>query len=87
VPAKAGTITDDVFAIAQTADLLLEQACELFLPLDERQSRRALPIQEQEIEGEEHELICPSLIHRCLEPTEHRHAVSIQRAQLAVEIG
>jgi hypothetical protein len=76
-----------VLTVAQPADLLLEQACELFLPFDKRQLRRALPIQEQEIEGEEHELICPAFVHCRLEATEHWHAVSVQRTKLAVEIG
>jgi hypothetical protein len=47
VLAEAGAIARNVFAIAQTGDLLLEQACELFLPFNKRQLRRAFPIQEQ----------------------------------------
>jgi hypothetical protein len=46
-----------MFAIAQTADLLLEQACELFLPFDERPLSCTLSIQEQQVEGEEDKLI------------------------------
>ncbi len=67
-----------MLAVAQTADLLLEQACQLFLPFDERQLRRALPIQEQEIEGEEDELVGPAFVHRRLESAEHGHAVSVR---------
>jgi len=33
------------------------------------------------------ELVCPAFIHCRLEATEHWHAVGIQSAQLAVEVG
>ena len=49
--------------------------------------RRALPIEKQKIESEEHEVIRPAFIHCGLEAAEHWHAVRVQRAQLAVEIG
>ena len=39
------------------------------------------------IEGEEHELIGPPFIHRRLESAEYWHAITVQRAKLAVEIG
>ena len=84
---KLRTVASDVLAVAQAADLLLEQALQPLLALDQRQLGRALAIQEQKIEGEEHELICPAFIHRRLQPAEDRHAVGVERAQLAVEIG
>ena len=65
-----------MLAVAQAADLLLEQALQPLLALDQRQLGRALAIQEQKIEGEEDELIRAAFIHRRLEPAEHRHAVS-----------
>jgi hypothetical protein len=42
-----------VFAVAQAADFLLEQALQPLLALDQRQLGRALAIQEQQVEGEE----------------------------------
>ena len=84
--AEAGAVARNMVAVAQTADLLLEQACQLFLPSDERQLRRALPIQEQEIGDEEHELVGPAFVHGRLEATEHWHAIRVQRTQLAVEV-
>ena len=85
--AKARTVTGNVLAVAQAADLLLEQALQPFLALDQRQLGRALAIQEQKIEGEEDELIRAAFVHRRLEAAEHRHAVAVERAKLAVEIG
>ena len=84
---KRRTVAGNVLAVAQPADLLLEQALQPLLALDQRQLGRALAVQEQEIEGEEDELIGAAFIHRRLEPAEDRHAVGIERAQLAVEIG
>jgi hypothetical protein len=55
-----------VFAVAESGKLLFEQPLESRLALDERQLCRALPIEKQKIEGEEHELIRPAFIHRRL---------------------
>jgi hypothetical protein len=55
--------------------------------LDERQLSGALAVQVHKIEGEEHELIRPTFVHCRLQPAEHRHAVRVQRAKLAVEVG
>ena len=85
--AEAGTVTGNVLAVAQAADFLLEQPLQPFLALDQRQLGRAHAIQEQEIEGEEDKLIRAAFIHRRLEAAEHRDAIAIERAQLAVEIG
>ena len=41
----------------------------------------------EEIEGEEDKLIRAAFIHRSLEAAEDRHAVPIESAQLAVEVG
>jgi hypothetical protein len=76
-----------VLAVAQAADLLLEQALQALLALNEWQLRRAFTVQVQKIESKEHELIGTAFIHRRLEPAEHWNTVSIQRAKLAVEIG
>ena len=57
------------------------------MALEQRQLGFALAVQEQKIEGEEDELVCPAFIHRRLEPAEYRRAVSIESAELAVEIG
>jgi hypothetical protein len=76
----------DVFAVTQAADLLPKQALQALLALEEWQLSGALPVQEHEIEGEEHELIGLALIHRGLESAEHGHAIGIEGAQLAVEI-
>jgi hypothetical protein len=48
--------------VPQPLNLLLEQPLEPLLAFDERQLCRAMPVQKQEIEGEEHELI-PSGLH------------------------
>jgi hypothetical protein len=85
--AEAGAVARDMLAIAQAANFLFEQTTELFLPFDKRQLRRILPIQEQEIEGEELELISPPFVHRRLKSAEYWHAICVQRTQLGVEIG
>jgi hypothetical protein len=41
---------------------------------------RALPVQKQEIEGKEDELVCPAFIHCRLEPAEHWYAKGNLRA-------
>jgi hypothetical protein len=58
-----------------------------FLALDQMQLGSAHAIQEQQIEGKEDELIRAAFIHGGLEPTEYRHAVAVESAELAVEIG
>ena len=50
-------MTSNVFTVVQLADLLLEQALQPFLALDQRQLSSAFAVQEQKIEGEGHELI------------------------------
>ena len=75
-----------MLAVAQAADLLPEQPLQPLLALDQRQLSHALAIQEQKIEGEEHELIGAALIHGRLQPAEDRYAVGIERAQLAVDV-
>jgi hypothetical protein len=57
-----------VLAVAQAADLLLEQALQALLALNEWQLRRAFTVQVQKIESKEHELIGTAFIHRRLEP-------------------
>jgi hypothetical protein len=49
--AEVRTVTGNVFTVAQPADLLLEQALQPILALDQRQFGRANAIQEQEIEA------------------------------------
>jgi hypothetical protein len=48
---------------------------------------RALAVQEKQIEREEDKLIRAAFVHCRLEPAEHWYAVTIERAQLTVEIG
>jgi hypothetical protein len=43
--------------------------------------------QVQEIEGEEDKLVGAALVHGRLEPTDYRHALSVQRTELAVDVG
>src|SRR5215216_6023878 len=64
---------------------LLKRRSSFSFSLHERQLCRALPVQKQEIEGEEDEVVGATLIHCRLQPAEDRHAISIQRAQLVVE--
>jgi hypothetical protein len=63
VLAKARTVSNDVLAVAQPLGLLVEQAFQPLLALDEWQLSGALAVQVQKIEGEEHELIRPAFIH------------------------
>jgi hypothetical protein len=80
VCAERGTVTGNVFAVAQAADLLFEQALQPVLALDERQLGSAQAIQKQEIEGEEDRLIRAAFIHCRLEAAEDRNAIAIERA-------
>jgi hypothetical protein len=57
------TVANEVLAVAEAVDLLLEQALQPFLTLNQRQLGRAYAIQEQKIEGEEDKLIGAALIH------------------------
>jgi hypothetical protein len=52
-------VTSHMLVVPQPLDLLLEQPLEPLLALDEWQLCRALPIEKQKIEGEEHQLIGP----------------------------
>ena len=60
----------NVLAVAQTADLFLEQTFQAFLALDQRQLGCAHAIQEQKIEGEKDEFTCSAFIHRGLQTAE-----------------
>ncbi len=84
--AKARAVVGDVLAVEEAVDLLPEQPFQLLLALDYRQLRGANAIKEQEIEGQEDELVGAPFIHRCLEPAEHRQAVAFDGAELAVDI-
>jgi hypothetical protein len=55
--AEARTVTNNVLAVAQATNLLLEEALWAFLALDQWKLRRALSVQAQKIEGEEDKLI------------------------------
>src|SRR5690348_12688825 len=57
VLAKAGAVTDDVLAIAQSLDFLLEQLLQPLFALDQRQLSRALAIQVQQVKRKEEQLI------------------------------
>jgi len=83
---KTGAVSANVFAVAQTVDLLLEQALQPLLALNQWQLSCALTVQEQKIEGEEDQLIGSAFIHRRLELTEDRYAVGIESAEFAVEV-
>jgi hypothetical protein len=80
VHAKSGPVANNVFAVAQPANLLLEQAVQPLLALDQRQLSGALAVREQKIEGEEEKRsVRPSSI--CwLEPAEHWRALGIESA-------
>jgi hypothetical protein len=55
--AKARAVAGDVIGVAQAVDFLPEQALQPRLVLDQRQLRGALTVQEQQVEGEEDELV------------------------------
>ena len=44
-------------------------------------------VQEQQIEGEEDELVSAALVHSRLQAAEDRHAIGIERTKLAVDVG
>jgi hypothetical protein len=44
---EAGTLTGNVLAVAQAADVLLEQAYQLLIAIDQRQVRDAFAVQER----------------------------------------
>jgi hypothetical protein len=46
----------------------------------------AVAINVLKIEGEEDELIRAPFVHRRLEPAEHRHAIALESAELAVDV-
>ena len=49
--------------------------------------RRALAVQEQQIEGEEDELVSAALVHSRLQAAEHRHTIGIERAKFTIDVG
>ena len=69
-----------MFAVAEAADLSPEQMFKARLALDERQLRRAISVQKQQVKGEEDELIRAALIHSHLEPAKDWHAIAIEGA-------
>jgi hypothetical protein len=73
VGAEAGTVADEVMAVLQPIDLLLEQAFRPLLALDQRQMSQAFTIQEQQVEHEQHKLVRVALVHRRLTAAEGRH--------------
>ena len=56
--------------------------------LDEINAKRAgIAVDEQEIEGEEDELVGTTFVHGCLQAAEDGHAIVIESAELAVDVG
>jgi adenylate cyclase len=85
--AEARTVTHDVIGEAQTTDLALEQGPQPFLALDQGQPGGVLAVQEQQVEGHQHQRIGAPLVHGGLEAAECRHAIGTESAQLAIEVG
>jgi hypothetical protein len=83
---KSRTITNNVVAESQPANRAREQCPQPLLALDERQRGRALAVQVEKVEDNEHQVIGVTLVHRSLKAAERRHTVRTQRAQFAVEI-
>src|ERR671912_179354 len=84
--AKTRAVASDVIGVAQTVDFLAEQPLQPCLALDQRQFRRAFAVQEQQVEGEEDELISTAFVHSRLQAAEDRHAIGIERAKLTVDV-
>jgi hypothetical protein len=84
--AKARAIAQDVVGEAQPADLTGEEGSQPFLALEEGQPGGVLAVQEQEVEGHEHQGIGAALVHGGLQAAERRNTVRTKGAQFTIEI-
>ena len=80
---KARAVPQHVLAEAQRRKVLLEQALQPLLALDERQRGGARALEMQQVEDIEHELTGASLVHRRLQAAEggERHRFPAHRAR------
>lgn len=83
---KTRIVAHHVIAEAEPPDVTREQGPQPFLALTDGQRARTRAFEKQKVEHEEHQLIGVAFIHGRLQAAEGRHAVELQRAQLAIEL-